>query len=278
MTYIDLINRFWELDRIKPFAATDSKLYFYLLSECNVRLWLNPFELQTRHIEVCLGISRKSITESRNRLKQRGLIDVAKARGREASVYVIKGVKVTDSDSYRNRFVLPAGNTKGNTTVTEAATQEQHNGDPHLIKDKEKRLKTKDTLPCGSAGTRDKDNSGGEDMFGRCSDHFLSDGQHEYRQLLRRHYGIDDPAAAFAEFRRILIEEDLLGEIHTRQDFARLFKFKYCLRRPVSSTATPHTTNHQTTNDYETGRNDRFYRRRSTEPTAVRAEDYTSTL
>lgn len=204
MTYIDLINRFWELNRIRSFTAYDCKLYFYLLSECNSRRWVNPFELHTRHMQLCLGMSRKTIVESRNRLKQRGLIDVAGARGREAAVYMIKGIKVTDPDLYSNRFVLPDDTTKSNNDVnTESnaesntegntkVTQSKHNGELHLIIDKDKRYKTKDTLSHDSVSevenkvnseVKDQAQSDGRDMFSRCCDHFLSEGQEETMDL-----------------------------------------------------------------------------------------------
>ena len=75
MTYIELINEFWRLNAIEPFNATDTKVYLYLLHQCNIRGWINPFQLQTRNLELALGISRRAIIESRDRLKQRGLID-----------------------------------------------------------------------------------------------------------------------------------------------------------------------------------------------------------
>jgi len=62
MTYIDLINRFWEAYRVKKFSDIDTVIYFFLLNECNIRRWLNPFELQTRNIDLpincaCLSFS-----------------------------------------------------------------------------------------------------------------------------------------------------------------------------------------------------------------------------
>ncbi|MDD6228371.1 MAG: hypothetical protein PUA94_05005 [Bacteroidales bacterium] len=47
MTYIELINEFWRQDGFKPFGAMDTRVYLYLLHQCKIRGWLNPFELQT---------------------------------------------------------------------------------------------------------------------------------------------------------------------------------------------------------------------------------------
>lgn len=126
MTYIDLINRFWEAYRVKKFSDIDTAIYFFLLNECNIRRWLNPFELQTRNLEVCLQISRKTIGEARNRLKQRGMIDFIEAQGRGPTIYLIDGVTINNSE-LNERFCVSdcvspekhEGNTNGNTKVTQ---------------------------------------------------------------------------------------------------------------------------------------------------------------
>ena len=95
MTYIDLINRFWKLNRLEPFAPSDLRLYFYLLDQCNIRGWENPFKLSTRYIECELKMSRKVIEESRERLHNRGLIEFTKGIGSSTPTYIIKGVEIS---------------------------------------------------------------------------------------------------------------------------------------------------------------------------------------
>ena len=131
MTYIDLINRFWEAYRVKKFSDIDTAIYFFLLNECNIRRWLNPFELQTRNLEVCLQISRKTIGEARNRLKQRGIIDFVEAHGRGPTTYLIDGADITNN-VLRELFCASNSVTskkhKGNTRVTQTVTQGLHKG------------------------------------------------------------------------------------------------------------------------------------------------------
>ena len=103
MTYIELINRFWDFYRVKKFSDIDTAIYFFLLNECNIRRWLNPFELQTRNIEICFSISRKTIGEARNRLKQRGLIDFIEAQGRGPTTYLFSG---RQGDPGQSKFYL----------------------------------------------------------------------------------------------------------------------------------------------------------------------------
>lgn len=131
MTYIDLINRFWEAYRVKKFSDIDTAIYFFLLNECNIRRWLNPFELQTRNIEICIGVSRKTIGEARNRLKQRGIIDFVEAQGRGPTTYLIDGADITNKllrELFRVSDSVTPKKHKGNTKVTQTVTQGLHKG------------------------------------------------------------------------------------------------------------------------------------------------------
>lgn len=159
MTYIELINRFWDFYRVKKFSDIDTAIYFFLLNECNIRRWLNPFELQTRNIEICFSISRKTIGEARNRLKQRGLIDFIEAQGRGPTTYLLDGVDI-NNDLLKALFsvsdcVSPKkhkGNTNGNTRVTQRLHKGNTTQDSTLYIE-DKRHKTKDKSPNGdSAG------------------------------------------------------------------------------------------------------------------------------
>lgn len=126
MTYIDLINCFWEAYRVKKFSDIDTTVYFFLLNECNIRRWLNPFELQTRYLEASLQISRKTIGEARNRLKQRGVIDFIEAKGRGPTIYLLEGVEINNPELNEGFCVSVCvspekheGNTNGYTKVTQ---------------------------------------------------------------------------------------------------------------------------------------------------------------
>lgn len=163
MTYIELINRFWDAYRVKKFPDIDTAIYFFLLNECNVRRWLNPFELQTRNVEIYLGVSRKTIGEARNRLKQRGVIDFVEAQGRGPTTYLIDGADVTN-EVLKELFCVSdcvslekhEGNTKGYTKVTQKVTQRLHKGNTtanSTLLYKERRYKTKDISPVGDASS-----------------------------------------------------------------------------------------------------------------------------
>lgn len=158
MTYIELLNRFWDSTRFNPCTSNEAAmyLYLYLLHQCNIRRWINPFEFRTRDLELLLGLSRTTITALRNKLKQRGLIDFSKGVGSGKSLYLIIGAKVTDEITYK-KICVQSEDTKLDTMVdtkvyTKLDTKVYTNGNPTLYKE-EKRKKTKDISPCGDSAS-----------------------------------------------------------------------------------------------------------------------------
>ncbi len=88
MTYIELINDFWKEFEDEAMKPLDALLYLYLLKVCNSKAWENPFELSNKRVRLCLEITDKAIIESRNRLVERGLIEVINGeRNRIAPIY-----------------------------------------------------------------------------------------------------------------------------------------------------------------------------------------------
>ncbi|MCD8030865.1 MAG: hypothetical protein LUF85_08625 [Bacteroides sp.] len=134
MTYIQLINHFWSIRRIKQMTAYEADLYFYLLKECNVRKWINPFELPSRNIELELGISRKTICSLRIKLRQKGLINFKEGNKRSSGAFY-EILYVSD----RNKESDESGNIKG---YTQSNIHDNIYGNP-IIKTKNK-TKNKD--------------------------------------------------------------------------------------------------------------------------------------
>lgn len=97
MTYIELLNHFWQLFENKGMRPNDALLYFFLLKECNRKSWQNPFSLSNKSVVISLEISEKSIIDSRRRLIERNLIKVKKGdRNCSAPEYFIIGVENED--------------------------------------------------------------------------------------------------------------------------------------------------------------------------------------
>ena len=150
MTYIELLNSFWDSTRFNPCSSNEATMYFYLLHQCNIRRWINPFEFKTRDLELMLGLTRATISAIRNKLKQRGLIDFGKGVGSGSAVYLICGAKITEMELAKKICVQPL-NTKLNTTLnTNLNTTLNTNPDSTLYIE-EKRKKTKDKSPVGDS-------------------------------------------------------------------------------------------------------------------------------
>ena len=108
MTYIELIDLFWEKNQVSPFSTTEIAFYFYLLQACKSSGWENPLRLPTRKICFELDFRKDTITYVRNSLKQRGLIDFKKGdrRTSDPEYSILDGngvlVEIADQSPYQN--------------------------------------------------------------------------------------------------------------------------------------------------------------------------------
>lgn len=74
MTYIDLINKFWDLDEDWEFTCCETRLYFYLLKTANRLGWVDSWTRSDTKVSSDVGVSVNSMKSARNRLVQAGLI------------------------------------------------------------------------------------------------------------------------------------------------------------------------------------------------------------
>lgn len=132
MNYIELINQFWRIRRCKPMTAYEADLYYYLMQECNNRNWLNPFNLSTNLICAELGIARKTLSDLRNRLKQKGLIDFEEGQKNKSSAsYEL--VYVTVGNIQGNVLGNIQGNIDGNILGNHLNTKQKQNNITSII-------------------------------------------------------------------------------------------------------------------------------------------------
>ena len=75
MTYIELINNFWELDEDWQFTCCETRLYFYLLKTANRLGWVDSWTRSDAKVSSDVGVSVNSMKSARNRLVQAGLIE-----------------------------------------------------------------------------------------------------------------------------------------------------------------------------------------------------------
>ena len=115
--YSKLLNAFWEKRLVCTLTSCEADFYFYLLKQCDLGNWANPFKLPTKKCELELDFTRKTISNVRNSLSQKGFIKfrASKVRG-EVAEYEIVGLDVflTETQSETQ---------KGTQTETQSETQ-----------------------------------------------------------------------------------------------------------------------------------------------------------
>lgn len=74
MNYIELINRFWEIDEAWQFSCCETRLYFYLLKTANRLGWEDNWTHSDDKTSANVGVSRDTLKSARNRLVQAKLI------------------------------------------------------------------------------------------------------------------------------------------------------------------------------------------------------------
>ena len=118
MTYIEYINQFWKMNRSVEFSSNEVFLYFYLLNECNIRGWQNPFEHPNKTIVLATGISEKTVIEVRNRLQQKGLItfESGKKNAKSPVYYLLDESKTVSKEV--SKTVNIKDKTKDNKTIS----------------------------------------------------------------------------------------------------------------------------------------------------------------
>lgn len=106
MNYIEIINHFWQTQRAVTFTPNEAFLYLFLVQECNIRGWVNPFECSNGLICGSINMSEKTLIDVRNRLQQKGMISFESGqRKKKSPVYKIlycKKVSINVSTSGSN--------------------------------------------------------------------------------------------------------------------------------------------------------------------------------
>jgi hypothetical protein len=94
MTYLDLINQFWQKDLEYSFSSTEVDVYFRLLDRCNKLGWKSPFNLSVERLMAQMGMrTKKPLDTARKRLREAGLLEFKNGSGRGLTTeYTLIGV------------------------------------------------------------------------------------------------------------------------------------------------------------------------------------------
>lgn len=279
MTYTDVITNFWKLHKEVAFQHIDIVLYLFLANEWTLRGQPEWFGVETRYLEIAVPISRKSLVFSRERLRERGLIDYETKGGRGTTMYsvCVSSVNtignttgnttdfcVSDSVSLRNtnRFVLPEETLR----ETQTETQKKEILPPHPpIK------KNIYSTPTSLNNVNDNNDifPPGMEMYGIGEIVVKLKKSIEWKESMMRTFGIGE-AELFEKLDHYPDHCTTLGETRKTMNEAKRH-FTNWLRKLQQSRQLSPITN-------ETKREDRLSERRGTDPAANRAEDYTSTF
>ena len=82
MSIYDFLNLFWSKNEHNPCSPTEAALYFYLLFEANRQRWIMPFCCNTSIICFRLSTSKQNISNARDKLREKGLIDFVSGKGK----------------------------------------------------------------------------------------------------------------------------------------------------------------------------------------------------
>lgn len=239
MSYIDLVNRFWLLDSQEPFSPVETRLYFFLLNMANRSGWGNPFPVSNPALAMSLGCSANTMDKARRQLLARGLLNIEAGgcNGRRTTRYTIpeppprkrtnRSEKLSVNRSTKHSEIhskIHSNFEAFEEKVAEKVSPKVSNFTPLAHIDIDSSYKTKDIKT--SLSQRECVREG---FFDECCDYFLAPERREFQESQQRLFGITDLAGAFRKFHDILVSEDLTGQIRSHQDFARLFKYKYCI-------------------------------------------------
>ena len=143
MTYIDLINAFWDSAMINPLSSGQIALYFALLNLCNKNYWSEWFPASSQLLCVLTGLSKSGVLKARKELQERGLLDW-KQQGTRATSYKLTnhsqkhieqdkiqvGIIVTDQtgvqESNRTNVLSVQENQNSNRKSNQAGVQESN--------------------------------------------------------------------------------------------------------------------------------------------------------
>nr|DAX55145.1 MAG TPA: hypothetical protein [Caudoviricetes sp.] len=87
MTYFDYIRNFWAKHNFCQFSTTEIALYFYLLECANTQKWPDTFVCVNKKVEGTLGVSYRTITAAKEKLRKAELIDFLTKNGSKTTTF-----------------------------------------------------------------------------------------------------------------------------------------------------------------------------------------------
>jgi len=112
MTYIDLVNRFWQMDLEFHFSHLEVHMYFKILDLFNRSGWRKVLSVPNSRFVAELGATEPSVIRARQRLVDSGLLAYSKGTQRKAGKYMLlyyqkEGIKDSTNNNEEPLYVFP---------------------------------------------------------------------------------------------------------------------------------------------------------------------------
>lgn len=278
MRFQEITARFWRLHKEEAFKHVDIALFMFLLNEWAARKKPDWFDIGTRYLEISVPISRKSLVFSREKLRQKGLIDYEPAAGSGTAKY---SVCVSDCASHRNSSVsqINTKETQNGICVPDSVSVRNTN---EFVFPSETQIKRKvsPTPPLKEnnnnylINNNDNNSACARERFGAME--LLDIGEIvrrlkqscEWTESMRRTLHLDERELA-ALLDAYPDHCTNLGETRKTLQDAKRHVYNWLLKQKSRQLQTMQN---------ETKREDRFSERRGTAPSANSAEDYAASL
>ena len=150
MTYIDLVNRFWQMDLEFHFSHLEVHMYFKILDLFNRSGWRKVLSVPNSRFVAELGATEPSVIRARQRLVDSGLLAYSKGTQRKAGKYTLlyyqkEGIKDSINNNRESLYYKKRGT---NDSINDSINVS-------LYKNRTEEIRTEQTFSSNSLDEKD---------------------------------------------------------------------------------------------------------------------------
>lgn len=188
MSYIDMINAFWNWRKVNELSSKGTDLFFALLNCANTCAWKAEFTAPNSMLMAMCQMDKNNLFRTRNILIQKGLIAYKPGRKGQAGIYTICiGIKYGTHSDTNNDIGIKYGNHFDTNSDTNSDTNNDTN--PDTIHRQDKTRQDKENSPNGEQKKVDAALAEVYQAWERASGKCASIAQSEELQALLEEYG-----------------------------------------------------------------------------------------
>lgn len=184
MSYIDMINAFWNWRKVNELSSKGTDLFFALLNCANTCAWKAEFTAPNSMLMAMCQMDKNNLFRTRNILIQKGLIAYKPGRKGQAGIYTICiGIKYGTHSDTNNDIGIKYGNHFDTNSDTNNDTN------PDTIHRQDKTRQDKENSPNGEQKKVDAALAEVYQAWERASGKCASIAQSEELQILLEEHG-----------------------------------------------------------------------------------------